>query len=164
MLEQLEKVNGVDAAMANHSGSLVRVSLKDNANPQVVASELTSIFKRQNRKPIQFFNDELALAIRDEQWRTANRIGELSEIEFRTVFAKRVKEYADTGGFDEETKNKLIAFSEQVLGETAASNQDTDWREFCEGLFSRMLEKAKALLTDAQLDALAKKFKSRVAG
>lgn len=150
--------------MANHSGSLVRISLVDGANPSDVAMELETILKDQKRKPKPLSGDALTKAIAGEQWRTVETVGELSEIEFRTVFAKRVKEYADSNGFDEATKAKLIELSEQVLAETAASKQDTNWTAFCEGLAARMLEKAKEILTDEQLGELAKKLKSRIIG
>jgi hypothetical protein len=164
VLEQLEKVEGVQAAMANHSGSLVRISLVDGASSRDVSMALGKILIDQKRKPKPLSGDELAKAIRDEQWRSAENIGELSEIEFRTVFAQRVKEYAEANGFDETTKTKLIGISRQVLDETAPSNKETDWVDFRNGLATRMLEKAKDILSDEQLGELAKKLKSRVIG
>lgn len=164
MLAQLEKVEGVESAMANHSGSLIRASLKDSADSVFVASELDAILKEQNRKPKQLAGDEAANAIKSEQWRASDKVGELSEIEFRTVFERRVKLFAEAGDFDEKTVASLLQFSKEVLQETPASNSETNWGEFCSGLASRMMEKAKEVLSEEQLEELAKKLKARVIG
>ena len=162
MLEQLEEIEGVVSAMANHTGTLVRVSLTDSADRQLVASELASILKKQNRKPKQLFGDDVAKAITDEQWRVTERIGELSEIEFRTVFSRRVDEFIEEQDLDEETVSKLTNFSQDVLNETEKSDSNTAWVDFCQGLARRMLEKAKLILSDEELDALEAKLKVRV--
>lgn len=164
MLEQLAKVDGVKTAMANHSGSLVRVVLTNDADPNNVAEELTAILNKQGRKPKPVTGDDLATSIESEEWRDSKQIGELSEIEFRTVFARRVRQFAEQSEFSEVVAAKLIKLSEDVLADTPASTKDTDWKEFCDGLANRMVEKAKEVLTKEQLEALAKKIKARVIG
>ena len=164
MLEQLEKVDGVESAMANHTGSLVRVSLKESSDAHSVASELEAILAKQKRKPTLLSGLVVAKALKDEHWREAEKIGELSEIEFRTVFERRVKQFTKEGDLDEDTIAKLLEFSRQVLDETPASNADTDWGDFCGGLASRMIDKAKEVLNKEQLEELAKKLKARVIG
>lgn len=164
MLAQLEKVECVESAMANHTGSLVRVSLKASADSVAVASELDAILKEQNRKPKQLAGDEAANAIKSEQWRESDKVGELSEIEFRTVFERRVKQFSEAGEFDEKTVTSLLQFSKDVLKETPASNSDTNWGDFRSGLVSRMMEKAKEVLSEEQLEELSEKLKARVIG
>ncbi len=164
MLEQLEKNENVKSAMANHTGTLVRVVLVDAADVTSVASELESILVKQNRKPRQLFGDDVAAAISDETWRTAETIGELSEIEFRTVFAKRVKKFSESADLSEENMANLVSLSKKVLAETEPSNRDTDFRAFCGGMAERMIEGAKAFLTDEQAAELAKMLKGRVLG
>jgi hypothetical protein len=54
VLEQLEKVDGVKAAFANHAGSLVRVELAEAAEANGVAQTLTALLKKQNRAATAF--------------------------------------------------------------------------------------------------------------
>jgi len=164
VLAALEKVDGVKSAMANHSGSMVRISLSESANADAVSKELKKILKKQGRKPRQMSGEELAKAIESEQWRATEEIGELSEIEFRTVFERRVKAFAEKSDLDESTIAKLLEYSKEVLEETPASDSETQWADFCNGLSSRMIEKARDVLTDEQLKTLAKKIKARVIG
>ena len=164
MLEQLAKVDGVKTAMANHAGSHVRVALSDDADSDAVAEELTTILNKEGRKPKPVTGNELVTLIESEKWRDSERIGELSEIEFRTVFARRVKQFTEQGDFTEDVTAKLIKFSEEVLADTPATTTETDWGEFCGGLASQMLEKAKEILTEQQLEDLRKKLEARVIG
>lgn len=164
MLEQLEEVDGVQAAMANHAGSLVRISLKEHANTGSVASELEAILKKEGRKPKALTDSEIATAIESEQWRKAESVNELSEIEFRTVFERRIQQFVVDEELTDDTKTKLIGFASQVLDETPKSQSDTDWKEFCGGMASRMLDKAKDILSDEQLNKLGERLKSGVSG
>jgi hypothetical protein len=88
----------------------------------------------------------------------------LSEIEFRTAFERRVKQFTKASEFDEETAASLLKYSKEVMDERPASNSDTNWGEFCSGLASRIMEKAKEVLNEEQLEKLAKKLKARVIG
>ncbi len=162
MLEQLDKVQGVDSSMANHSGSLVRIRIDDVANPDEVAAELEQILQEQKRKPKQLSGEDLARAIRDEQWRSKETVGQLSEIEFRTIFTRQVEEFAASPGLNDETKTKLINMSSQVLAEMPEPTQDTNWAEYCKDLATRMGEKAKDLLNAEQLEALAGRLKFKI--
>ena len=63
MLEQLKKVDGVGEAMANHSGSLIRITFDENADGDTVASELESILDEQKRQPRQLGKAEAIQAI-----------------------------------------------------------------------------------------------------
>ena len=164
MLEKLEKVEGVQSAMANHAGSLVRITLKANAKTGSVASELEAILQKQGRKPKALTENEIATAIESEQWREADTVNELSEIEFRTVFERRVQQFVDDEELTDVAKTKLIEFAAQVLDETPKSQADTDWKEYCGGMASQMLEKAKDVLNEEQLKTLGERLKSRVSG
>lgn len=164
MLELLDKVDGVESAMANHTGTLVRVSLVHGADANSVSLDLKSILEKQNRKAKPLAAIEIAKAIEDEQWRTSETIGELSEIEFRTVFEKRVKQFTESNDLDEEVSAKLMKFSVEILDATAKSDNNTDWKEFCRGLAEKMLEKARPLLSEEKLEELSKQLKARVLG
>ncbi len=164
MLELLDKLDGVKSAMANHTGSLIRVQLEESADSDSIAAELHAILNQQRRMPKRLVGEEIAKAVTNETWRTVKNIGELSEIEFRTVFERRVKQFVDASSFDESTAEKLLEFAAEVLDETPPSNQETDWSEFCDGLTSRMIEKAKALLNEQQLKELARRLTAQVVG
>jgi hypothetical protein len=164
VLEQLKKVEGVDAAMANHTGSMIQISLKRNADVDTIANEMTAILEKEGRKPKRLSGGELVAAVDSETWRTAENVNELSEIEFRTVFERRVKQFVDQNDLDEETTSKLMDFANQILDATPKSTTETDWGEFCGGLAAKMVEKAKAILSDEQLEELRKKLKARVVG
>ena len=164
MLEQLEKVEGVDSAMANHTGPMIRISLKPKADVDSIANEMKAILEKEGRKPKRLSGNELTVAVDSEEWRVTEKVNELSEIEFRTVFVQRVTQFVEQNDLDEETNSKLVGFAKQILQETPKSTTDTDWGEFCGGLAAKMIEKAKAILNDEQLEELRRKLKARVIG
>ena len=164
MLEQLEKVDGVESAMANHTGSMIRISLKENADVDTIANEMNSILEKEGRKPKRLSRDQVVKAVSSEKWRATEKVNELSEIEFRTVFERRVKQFVEQNELNADTASKLVEFAKTVLEETPSSTSDTNWGEFCSGLAAKMMEKAKTILNDDQLEDLRKKLKARVIG
>ena len=80
------------------------------------------------------------------------------------MFERRDKEFTDQTELDEEIKSRLLALAQEVLADTPKSTAETDFKEFCAGLATRMLEKAKGVLTEEQLEVLGHKMRGRVIG
>ena len=125
---------------------------------------MNSILQKEGRKPKRLQQDEIVEAVSSEKWRASDKVSELSEIEFRTVFERRVKQYVEQVELDEEISSKLVGFAKQILEETPSASTDTDWGEFCGEITAKILEKAKSILNDDQLEELRKKLKARVVG
>lgn len=164
MLARLDTVDGVKAAMTNRSGNLLRIVLHDKTKAGHVAANVARIFQQQKRKAKRVTGSELVSALNNHEWRTSNTVGELSEIEFRTIFARRVKEFTEEGGVDVETADRLLEIAQEVLADTPKPEPDTSWREFCRDLIAGMMAKAESVLTSEQLDVLATKLQSRIEG
>jgi hypothetical protein len=122
------------------------------------------LLKKQNRAPRLLSSADADQAIDSEQWRERDRIDELSEIEFRTIFQRRINEFVEETGLDADAKAQLLEFAQRTLDETPGANSDTDWQQFRAGLVDRMLDKSQAVLTEQQLGELAKKLTARISG
>jgi hypothetical protein len=85
VLARLDRIDGVERSYANRSGTLLRLSLSPSADPDRVAGEVPQVVGGKNRTPTRLVGQELAQALEREEWRAVDRVGELSDIECRTV-------------------------------------------------------------------------------
>lgn len=164
MLVQLDKLEGVKDSSTNTTGTLVRIEVAESADSLAVVADLESLFEDQGRKATRLLGDDLATALKDEEWRDANRVGELSEIEFRTVFSRRVKRFTETASLEQDIADKLVKLSNEVLEETPASAASTDWSDFCNGLATTMLDKAADVLSEEQIGELKQVLQANIQG
>lgn len=117
MLAQLEKLPGVETAMANRDGSLVRVRVTEASLADEIASEISEIFAARGRAPKRLPGASVIKTIEGEEWRDSNTIGELSLIEARTLFLKRIAQFIDVSELDAKTAARLKNLSRTVLVE-----------------------------------------------
>ena len=164
MLVQLDKIDGVASAMTNRSGTLIRIRMADPSKAEKVTERFAAIMKKRGRKPKPVSGEAAAEAIRDEEWRDARSVGELSEIEFRTVFARRVRQFIESASLDEKTSSNLLEVSEQVLAESPSRSEGYERSKFWRNLADRMLEKSAGILTSDQLEELKKRLIARIRG
>ncbi len=162
MLVQLNRIDGIEASSTNTAGTLVHVDLAEGANSAAIVAQLEALFKEQGRTAVRLLGDDLATALNDEEWREANQVHELSEIEFRTVFLRRVKQFAETATLAPSTADQLVRWSNEVLTKTPKSNANTDWASVCSSLEKAMLNRAAQVLSEEQSRELERALQANV--
>ncbi|MBX9584979.1 MAG: hypothetical protein K2X87_32135 [Gemmataceae bacterium] len=165
MLERLDKIDGVEASAANHTGTMFRITVKAGAEREKVAEAVQKDLAADNRNPTRITGDGLAKALKDEEWRDITRIGQLSAAEFRKLNLDRVRAFAEGEKLDKDVADKLLKLAEtewdRLVKEADTKGgvrppHRTDWRGRC-GEFAKVLvEKSKGLLTEDQRDRLGK--------
>ncbi len=165
MLAQLDKLDGVEAAMANRSGSLVRVRLADGSPPDQVAAAVSEVFASQGRKAKRLTGAEAGTALEQEEWRDVNSVGELSLIEARTIFTRRIEQFIESSGLDDAPAGRLRELSQQVLDEfpTTDSKYDNP-SEYRRDLNDRLLEGSAPILPPEQQEQLRQQLTARIRG
>ncbi len=112
MLEQLDKIDGVEASSANHTGTMLRVSVKAGTDRDKVAEAVQKRLAGDDRKPVRLRDPELKAALDKERWRTKDQIGELTAIEFRKLALDRVKGFLQAEMIAGESADKLLKVAE----------------------------------------------------
>lgn len=163
MLERLDKIDGVEASAANHTGTLIRITVKAGADREKVAEAVQKDLAADKRNPTRVTGDGLAKALKDEGWRDITRIGQLSAAEFRKLNLDRVRAFAEGEKLDKGVADKLLKLAETEWDRLVreADTKDgvrpphrTDWKGRC-GEFARVLVgKSKGLLAEDQRDRL----------
>lgn len=160
MLEQLDELDGVQASAANHSGTIVRVSIAAGADREKVADGAWKVLSKSLAKPSRLEGEKYAQALTKENWRGIERIGELSAIEFRTIAIERLKAFAKAEKLDREVTDKLAELAEhewdhrmQAQGPKLPPHK-ADWEGQCRRFAEEFSEKAKLFLSAQQHDRL----------
>lgn len=162
MLAQLQQVEGVEKAYANHSGRLFRVSISPTADREKVAAGLLKALNDPTRRPVRLTGDEFRRALDQEEWREVERVNELSAIEFRTLGLRRVATFAEEEKLDKESADKLMKMAEEEWDRLAQERTveesehpgKTDWSVRC-SQFARVVSKrAESVLTTEQVERL----------
>jgi hypothetical protein len=171
VLERLDKIEGVEASAANHTGTMIRITVKAGADREQVAGAVQKDLAADKRNPTRIASDGLTKALKEEEWRDVTWIGQLSAFEFRKLNLDRVKEFAN-----EEKLDKAVAAKLQKLAETEwdrlAKDADTrednppphkaDWKGRCGEFVKVVTEQSKGLLTAEQRDRLREGLKNCV--
>ena len=159
MLEQLDKIDGVEASSANHTGTMVRITVRNSSDRQRIADAVQQRLAKSNRKPVRIKHDELKSAIDTERWRTKEQIGELTAIEFRKLALDRVKGFIRSEKVADETAPKLLKVAEarwDRLAQEAETKEPRqlphkiDWKRRCGDFARDFTDGAKELLTAEQ--------------
>ncbi len=170
VLERLDKIDGVEASSANYTGTMIRITAKAGSDREKVAEAVQKDLAADKRNPTRITGDGLAKALKDEEWRGIDKIGQLSATEFRKLNLDRVRAFTVEEKLDKDVADKLLKLAEtewdrlMTEADTKEGNQPphrTDWRGRC-GEFAKVLvEKSKGLLTEDQHDRLGKSLTSR---
>jgi hypothetical protein len=80
VLARLDKVDGVEASAANFTGTLIRISVKAEANLEKVAEAVQKDLTTDKRNPVRLQRDELAKALQAEEWKAVSGGKEKSPI------------------------------------------------------------------------------------
>lgn len=170
MLERLDKIDGVQASSANHTGTLIRISTKVGASREKVAAVVQEDLTGNKGKPTQIVGDGLTKALKEEEWRGIDRISQLSAIEFRKLNLDQVKAFAEEQKLGKDVADKLLKLAETEwdrLAKAADAKEGNlpphraDWSGRCSQFAKAVLERAKGLLSADQLDRLGKALTCR---
>lgn len=164
MLARLDEIDGVERTQANHAGTLVCVLLNASTEKRQVADAVLRVLTEEKRAPVRLAGADLHQALAKEQWRDASQVGELFAIEFRTLVARRVKAFAKSEQLSTELAEQLVKVAEDVFDEfaetaTDLTNEQADaatWANRRAKFASALVERAKQLLPDEQLERLRK--------
>ena len=85
MLVRLDELADVERSFSNHTGTLLRITPSPNVELTAVTNAVASVLEAEYRSPVSLSGEELAIVLRDEEWRDASRIGELTSIEIRML-------------------------------------------------------------------------------
>jgi hypothetical protein len=159
VLAQLDKILGVERTYANHTGDMVRVAVASAADPETVAEAVAKILTQEKRNPIRVRDAEFKQALDQEQWRAAERVGELSLIEYRTLAVRLVRQFAQSEKLDKVTSEKLVKIAEEewdrlAKGDGSKDHGSVDWRARCAACAAAVVERAKSVLTAEQVERL----------
>jgi hypothetical protein len=158
VLASLDKIDGVEASSANYTGTMIRISVKTGTDRERVAERVRKALCEKNGKPVALVGDKLKQAIEREQWRETGRIGELSAIEFHTLFLHRVKTFAKAEKLDVEATDKLVKIAEQQWervtkqAEKDGTTEPEDWGNQGKKSLPISLERVKEVLTAEQVE------------
>jgi hypothetical protein len=119
VLARLDKIANVQQSLANRPGTMIRVTVNAAADKDKVAEDVLKVLTQEKRKPVRLTGEEFEQALRNEQWRDLEHVGELSAIEFRTLTLRRIKAFAEKEGLNKETTDKLVKISAEQLDRIA---------------------------------------------
>jgi hypothetical protein len=170
VLALLDKIPGIERTFANHTGSMVRVSVAASANPEKIAEKVLKVLSDQKHKPVRLAGAEFTEALDKQEWRESDRVGELSAIEFRTLGLRQVKAFAIKERLDKETTDKLVKIAEEEWDKLVKENVPEDpkqpgkidWKVRCHQFVIEVTGRAKALLTPDQTERLKESFANSV--
>ena len=170
VLDRLDKIDGVEASSANYTGTMLCITVKAGADREKVAEAVQKDLAMDKRTPTRTTGDGLTKALKDEEWRGIDRIGQLSATEFRKLNLDRVKAFTDEEKLNKDVVDKLLKLAEEEWDRMAKAVDTTegskpphkaDWKGRCEEFAKVLVEKSKEMLTADQRDRLGKSLTSR---
>jgi hypothetical protein len=170
VLGRLDKLEGVAGSAANYTGTLVRVTVAPGADRVKVEEVARKALAEDAGEAVPLTGKEASQALEHEHWRGANRVAELSSIEFHSVALYRLRTFAKAEKLDQATTDKLTARAErqweQIAKEGAAAkaNTPTDWGRRCKQGIGAFVEQSKDLLSPEQMTRLKEALATRCHG
>jgi copper chaperone CopZ len=153
VLERVDKIDGVEASAANYTGTLLRISVKAEANREKVTAAVRQVLAENN--PVALAGDALKkTALQKEQWRETRRVGELSAIEFRALALYRIMTFAQAEKLNKETTDKLVKMAQDQWdrlaqeAKKANATRPEDWGNRFKQAIPEFLSRAKEVLGD----------------
>jgi predicted polyphosphate/ATP-dependent NAD kinase len=161
VLEQLDKIDGVEASSANHTGTMLRIAVRAGTDREKVAEVVHKRLAGDDRQPIRIEGDKLKAALAKERWRTKEQVGELTAIEFRKLALDRIKDFLQREKVADDATSKLREIAEALWDRLAQQAEMTapkqlphkiDWKRRCRDFAAAFtdIEETKVLLTADQ--------------
>jgi hypothetical protein len=166
VLALLDKIPGVERSFANHTGTMVRVSVAGSADPEKIAEQVARVLTEGKRNPTRLTGEEVKEALGKQQWREGERVGELSAIEFRTLGLRQVQTFAEKEKLDKATIDKLVKIAgeewDRLVDESAPEDPKQsgkiDWKARCRKFDLAVVERARSVLMPDQVERLKESF------
>lgn len=170
MLAQLNKVNGVEESFANRSGMLFRASVSQASDVDTVAKDLREVLSARTRSPTRVTGPDLEQALKSEEWRDADRINELSAIEYHTLTIRSSEAFAKEEHLNGEQTGRLMKSVEEVWSELAKEistelrkdRGKRKWQPIYDRFDAAMRKRTGGLLTADQMDRLMESLQSKL--
>lgn len=171
MLERLDKIDGVEVSAANHTGTMIRITVRGGADREKAAVAVQKDLAADERNPTRLTGDGLTKALKDEEWRDIARIGQLSATEFRKLNLDRVRAFTAEEKLDKDGADKRVKLAETEwdrLTKAAEAREGNlpphkaDWTGRCEEFAKVLIEQSKGRLTADQSDRLREGLKNCV--
>lgn len=164
-LARLDHIDGVSRSFSNWTGTRLRVSVAPTADREAVAARVRDYLRRQQYEPRRVEVNELAKALKGEDWRSANHIHELSSFEFRTLAWRRVEAFGQREGLEQAATNELLGIVDELWeksgeGKGTPSTDGDGYAAYWNGRIASfktaLLKRAADVLTAEQVTRLAK--------
>lgn len=152
VLAGLDKLEGVERSLANRTGTMIRVTAA--VDQEKVAGQVAKYLADSKRTPVRLVGDQLRRALDNEEWRDARRIAELSGIEFRTLFLRRVAHFAKAENLDEKITRKLTQLSDRQWDRIPKAGDPKAVYKACEEVADAIAHETDGLLSREQIERL----------
>lgn len=171
VLARLDKIEGVEASAANHTGTMLRFTLMTGIDREQATAIVQTALQADDRQPVRVEGENLLKALNGETWREKQRIRELSAIEFRKLAMQRIETFAENDNLTEEATAKLVTVAGEEwdrLAETVEAREatksprTTDWKSVATSFSAALCERAREFLEPGQLDRLQKMLAERI--
>ena len=163
-LADIDRIEGVSRSFANWTGSRLRVSAARVAEREAVAARVGDYLATQQYGPSRVETNELGKALEGEEWRSADRIHELSSFEFRTHARQRVEAFAQREGLEQVTTDKLLRMVDGLWQESGRgkgtppsdeAGYPAYWNDRISTFKALLVNRAAVVLTEQQAARLA---------
>lgn len=149
---------------------LFRVTIAQAADVDKVAKDLCEVLGARTRSPTRVSGMELNQALKTEEWRDAQRIVELSAIEYHTLTIRSAESFAKEEHLNGEQTGRLMKSVEEVWNDLAKEitselgkdRAKRNWRPIYDRFDVAMRKRTEGLLTDEQMDRLMKSLQSKL--
>jgi hypothetical protein len=168
-LAALDRVPGVQKSFSNWTGTKLRIVVAPSADANAVADRVRDLLAESSHDATRLLGNDLAEALRIEQWYGAERAVELTAYEYHTFARRQLGAFAKDQKLDDALRQKLLALLDDLWDRAADGlakpSADGDayqsyWRDRRSRLIALFTERAKELLTPQQIDELIKKYAS----
>jgi hypothetical protein len=85
VLARLDEIRGVERSFVNHAGTLLRLKVSSNADPDAVGAEVARVLAEEagDRAAVQLPRPEAEQMVASEEWYDRDSVAQLSRSEFR---------------------------------------------------------------------------------
>ncbi|HEV8605535.1 MAG TPA: hypothetical protein VGQ99_09230 [Tepidisphaeraceae bacterium] len=152
MIGKTDALEGVEEAFTNWSGQEIRVVACCAVERDATARRVEELLSSQKQKPLRIGEEaELEKRIKGQAWYGAQKVGDLTAHEFRTVARRRAQAFAVSEKLDDVTREKLLAIVERQWQKHSAiaGTLPTDQAAYAEFWNSRLTAFKKAIVIEA---------------
>ena len=164
VIGKINALEGVDETFTNWSGQEIRVVTCCAMERDATAKRVEALLSAQKQKPQRIGEEaELEKRIKAQDWFGAQKVGELTAFEFRTVARQRAGAFALKEKLSDATKEKLLAIVERqwekhgTLADTLPSDEEgygNYWNSRLAAFKAAVATEAREILTAEQFENL----------